>query len=45
MHEVDAILDAVYDKVYREWAAAKEIKVRGELNLLIFGHSLVSHAA
>ena len=31
-----------YDKVYREWAAAKGIKVWGELNLSIFGHCLVS---
>ena len=31
-----------YDKVYREWAAAKEIKVWGELNLSIFGHCLAS---
>ena len=32
-----------HDKVCREWAAAKEIKVWGELNLSIFGHCLASH--
>ena len=31
-----------YDKVYREWATAKEIKVWGELNLSIFGRCLAS---
>ena len=31
-----------YDKVYKEWAAAKEIRVWGELNLSIFGHCLSS---
>ena len=31
-----------YDKGYREWAAAKEIRLWGELNLSIFGHCLAS---
>ena len=31
-----------YDKVYKEWAAAREIKVWEELNLSIFGHCLAS---
>ena len=31
-----------YNKLFREWAAAKEIKVWGELNLAIFGQCLAA---
>ena len=31
-----------YDKLFREWAAAKEVKVWGELNLAIFGQCLAA---
>ena len=32
-----------YDKDFREWAAAKHLKVWGELNLTIYGRCLAMH--